>query len=287
MPGEQHERLVELFKARPELALTALREWLGIEVPHWTEVETVDSDANQAQPLERRADLAHVLSDGGRPVLAVVVEVQRHIDDAKRWSWPYYAAAMSSRHECPAVLLVVTPSPKVADWADQPLDTGPCSLFWPVVLGPSRIPQVTDASAEPELLMLSATAHAELEPSIVTALLRRLDGVDQPLRDAYARITLALVAPTIREEVERMLKARDYPVDSWAQKYVAIGEARGEARGEAKGEANFLLHLLARRFGEVSDEIERRVRSADSATVRRWGDLVVDGHSLEGVFADD
>jgi hypothetical protein len=80
MPGRPHEALVELFAASPELALTALRDWLGIEVPHWTEVETVDSNANRAQPLERRADLAHVLSDGGTPVLAVVIGVQRQVD---------------------------------------------------------------------------------------------------------------------------------------------------------------------------------------------------------------
>jgi hypothetical protein len=80
MPGEQHEGLVELFAASPELALTALRDWLGIDLPTWTSVETVDSDANQAQPLERRADLAHVLSDGAKPVLAVVIEVQRQVD---------------------------------------------------------------------------------------------------------------------------------------------------------------------------------------------------------------
>ena len=255
MPGEQHEGLVELFAASPELALTALRDWLRIDLPPWTSVETVDSDANQAQPLERRADLAHVLSDGGRPVLAVVVEVQRSIDPAKRWSWPHYSATMSARYHCPAVLLVVTPSPAVARWAAGPFRTGPRNRFRPVVLGPSKIRRVRDPTVEPELLLLSAAAHGEREPSIVKALLRRLDGVDQPLRNAYGRLTLALVGPAIREEVERMLRAEDFPVDSWAKEYVEIGEARGEARGELRGAANVVLRLLARRFGAVPDDV--------------------------------
>jgi len=275
MPGRQHEALVELFAASPELALTALRDWLRIDLPPWTAVETVDSSANQAQPLERRPDRAHLRSDGRRPVLAVVVEVQRHIDHDKRWSWPHYATTMSARYRCPAVLLVVTPSRAVAEWAAWPLRTGPRNRFRPVVLGPSKIPRVRDPAAEPELPLLSAAAHGEQKPAIVKALLRRLDGVDQPRRNAYARLTLALVGPAIRKEVERMLKAEDFPVDSWAKEYVA------------RGEANIVLRLLARRFGRVPDDIERRVRSADADTVQRWGDRVVDAPTLDDVFAED
>jgi len=84
-----------------------------------------------------------------------------------------------------------------------------------------------------------------------------------------------------------MLKAEDFPVDSWAKEYVEIGEARGEARGELRGAANVVLRLLARRFGQVPDDIERRVRSADADTVQRWGDRVVDAPTLDDVFAED
>jgi hypothetical protein len=121
VPGEQHEGLVELFKARPELALTALGDWLRVELPSWTQIETVDSAANHGEPLERRPDLVHVLLRGTEPVLAVVVEVQRGVDPGKRWSWPYYATLMSARHRCPAALLVVTPSRQVARWVQRPI----------------------------------------------------------------------------------------------------------------------------------------------------------------------
>jgi hypothetical protein len=155
------------------------------------------------------------------------------------------------------------------------------------VLGPSKIPHAPDPAAEPELLLLSAAAHGEQRPAIVKTLLRRLDGVDQPLRNAYARLTLGLVGPAIRKEVERMLREHNYPVDSWGEEHEKIGEARGEARGELRGAANVVLRQLARRFGAVSDDVERRVRSADADTVQRWGDRVIDAQTLDDVFAED
>ena len=285
MPSEQHEGLVELFKARPELALTALRDWLRIPVPHWTEVETVDSDANQAQPLERRADLAHVLSDGGEPVLAVVVEVQRQVDDDKRPSTSSGRAGPSFDRLVRTDPLPVRPelvegSPRACRRAraTRGLRQAQAERSHPVF-----IPHAPGPAAEPELLLLSTAAHGEQRPAIVKTLLRRLDGVDQPRRNAYARLTLGLVGPAIREEVERMLRAEDFPVDSWAKEYVEIGEARGELRGAA----NVVLRLLARRFGAVPDDIERRVRSADADMVQRWGDRVVDAETLDDVFAED
>ena len=63
-----------------------------------------------------------------------------------------------------------------------------------------------------------------------------------------------------------MLKAEDYPIDGWAEKYVAIGEARGEAREGVR----ILEELLTERFGAVSDEVAARIRAADSETRHRW-----------------
>jgi len=80
-----------------------------------------------------------------------------------------------------------------------------------------------------------------------------------------------------------MLREHNYPVDSWGEEHEKIGEARGELRGAA----NVVLRLLARRFGAVPDDVERRVRSADADTVQRWGDRVIDAQSLDDVFAED
>jgi hypothetical protein len=283
MPSEQHEGLVELFAASPELALTALRDWLRIDLPHWTEVETVDTNANRAQPLERRADLAHVLSDGGKPVLAVVVEVQRQVDDTKRWSWPYYAATMSARYCCQSVLLVVTPSRRVARWAADPLDTGPRNVFWPVVLGPSEIPHIADPSADPEVLILSATAHARSDPAILKPVLDGLDRLDLSRRHDYGEALLRLAAPAVRKELIRMLKERDYPVDDWAKRQQKIGEERGERRGEAR----ILTAQIATLFGGVPPHVERRLREAEPVDLERWATRLVKAQSLDDVFTED
>jgi hypothetical protein len=48
-------------------------------------------------------------------VLGIVIEVQLQRDDRKRFTWPVYVAGLRARLECPACLLVVTPSDAVGE----------------------------------------------------------------------------------------------------------------------------------------------------------------------------
>ncbi len=65
------------------------------------------------------------------------------------------------------------------------------------------------------------------------------------------------------------------------------GEEAGEQKGEKKGEAKLLVRLLTRRFGELSAVVYAKIAAADSDTLEKWGDLVLDARSLEDVFGHD
>jgi hypothetical protein len=61
--------------------------------------------------------------------------------------------------------------------------------------------------------------------------------------------------------------------------------AFGKDQGRLEGEAKTLLKQLALRFGPVSEDVEKRVRSAPEAELERWLERVLTAASLEGVFA--
>jgi hypothetical protein len=99
----------------------------------------------------------------GKPVLAIVVEVQLSRDEDKRASWPLYLTSLRSRVKCPTVLLVVAPDAAVARWCAKPIELGhPGFRLQPLVAGPEAIPVVVEpeeAERDPELAVLSALAH--------------------------------------------------------------------------------------------------------------------------------
>ncbi|MBF0627032.1 MAG: DUF4351 domain-containing protein [Magnetococcales bacterium] len=57
--------------------------------------------------------------------------------------------------------------------------------------------------------------------------------------------------------------------------------------GREEGEAKIILRQLTRRFGPLPAIIQEKIAQADSTSLERWGDRLLDAGSLEEVFADD
>ena len=53
----------------------------------------------------------------------------------------------------------------------------------------------------------------------------------------------------------------------------------------AKGQARTLLRQLRRRFGQLTPDVEARVRDADSARLDDWSERILDAHTLDDVFS--
>lgn len=245
MPSFEHEVFVELFRNSPRLAVELLRHCGGITVKH-EDVEQGSIDLSQISPTEYRADYVVILRDDTRrPVLGVVVEIQRDDDTDKRWSWPVYVTGLRASLRCAAMLLVVAPKPNIAAWARRPIEIGhPGFQLTPIVVESSNIPDIRDADAAsdiPELAVLSALAHPTLETARIA--IKAVSRLSEDLRRLYTDIILAAVPEPVRRQLEATMKdrpksefARTYQYKSeFARMYYGQGLEEGRQQGKEEG----------------------------------------------------
>jgi hypothetical protein len=265
-----HESLVLLFRNRPELAPELVRDVLGLELPAYSEARVDSADLSDVVPAEYRAVLVVLLVDG-KPVFAIVVEVQLSPDDRKRFTWPVYAAGLRARLECDCIVLVVTPSAPVARWAAQPIRLGARSVFEPVVIGPAGVPVVTDPDAPPELALLSVVAHGhgDLHQAVEIAIAaehaaRKLQDADR--RAVYYDLIVAALSEAAQEAFVMLPQGYE-----WQSDLARNSAARGRAEGEARGRAEGVLEVLEARGIAVSDvERQRVLGCTDLDRLRCW-----------------
>lgn len=115
-------------------------------------------------------------------------------------------------------------------------------------------------------------AHAEprlLWPETVAYVGRTWDAID--------RATLnSAVATVIAEDEDQHMSA--------ATEWFEDGVQKGRVVGLNEGKADALLRLLARRFGAIPAEVERRVKAATTPHLDAWLDSVLEAPSLEKLF---
>ncbi|MHB1847201.1 MAG: hypothetical protein ACYCWW_20450 [Deltaproteobacteria bacterium] len=280
MPSSKHEVLVSLFRARRSLAVELARGPLGAGLPRFRKIEIASGDLDQSSAPQHRADLVVSLLQGGKPVLALIVEVQLSRRSAKRWSWPVYVAGVRERLRCPVVLLVVTPDRGVANWARRELVLGPLGdRVQPLVFGPAEIPAVADlreAARRPELALLSLVAHAgDAQRAAGRAGFVAAEATPSERKKKlyydFVRLVLGRAAGPILED---LMQDQKY-LSAFARKYVAEGEAKGKAKGKAEGETKGLcrglLSLLAARKIKLTSVQRARVRACrEPKELERW-----------------
>ena len=265
MPSLSHEALLLLFRNRPGLAPELLREALGVELPAYTEIRVESSDLTEVVPAEYRADLVVLLVDG-KPVFAIVVEVQLARDDRKLFTWPMYGAGLRARFECEVIVLVVTPSMDVARWAAEPITLGPGSAFCPFVLGPDAVPVVTDrarAEAEPELAVLSVMAHGRSDVAqAVQIALAAVAGAelvsDRDLSVLYFDLIDAALSEAARKAFQMLPQGYEFQSET-LRKNIATTKT-----------ADILDVLDARGLTVDPEQRERILGCADLDMLKRW-----------------
>lgn len=284
MPSFKHEALVQLFRNRPELAAELLVAVLGLELPVYDAIRIQDANLSQVEPTEYRTDHV-VLLEKDEPVMGIIVEVQQGIDPVKRFTWPAYQATLRSRFRCPCCLLVVTTEPKVAKWAQEPIELGqPGSPFSPVVLGPASIPRITDpaqAEAVPELAVLSVRAHGRGEGGmeVAVAALRAASGLEEERAVLYSDLVLLAVSDAVRIALEEDMRMRGYvPQSEILRKPYLQGREEGRVRGIAEA----LLRMLAARGLEVAEAHRERILTCqDPEQLDRWIDRAARAESVD------
>lgn len=273
MPSLSHEALLLLFRNRPELAPELLREALGVELPAYTEVRVESADLTDVVPAEYRADLVVLLVDG-KPVFAIVVEVQLARDERKRFTWPVYLTGLRARFECEATVLVVTPTMDVARWAAEPIELGPGGTLRPLVLGPDAVPVVVDksrAKAEPELALLSVMAHGKGEVDrAVQIALAAVAGVelisDESLFVLYSDLIDAALSEAARKAFQMLPQGYQFQSET-----IRKSIEQGRVEGRAAEKAAAVLDVLDARGLAVTDaQRERILGTKDLETLTLW-----------------
>jgi hypothetical protein len=289
MPSHLHEVLIELFRSRPSLVVEVLADPLRLDVPAHARARLASGELTDVTPTEYRADAVVMLTDtGGRPVLAVVVEVQLSRDRGKRKSWPVYVSTLYARLDCPTILLVVCPDPAVAAWCATPVDAGHQLLVqYPLVLGPQVIPVITDpdqACQHPEQAVLSALAHGGRrgQDGVLRALLAGLTKVDQDHAVLYADLVLAQLPEAARRYLEELMAMRTYEYQSdFARRYFSQGRTEGRTEGEVRA----LLAILSARDIQVPDDAHARITATtDLDQLDTWIRRAVTATTIHDLF---
>ncbi|MGY0503408.1 hypothetical protein ACWZHB_33405 [Nocardia sp. FBN12] len=255
MPSYLHEGLLDLFRTEVSLAPTLLVEEFDVPLQAAAQMRAEPCDFTDMGPKEYRGDLAlSTHDDRDQPILGVCVEVQLSKKDDRRWKWPVYVATLRSRLGCPAVLLVVTPSRQVAEWAAKPIELGPCgSVIHPLVLGPDRFPLVTDpdeARRCPERATLSAIAHGAGPhmDDVLPAFLAGLMKIDDERVKMYLDLVDDALTLAASRRLEELMKSTPEYRGRIATKYVAKGREEGRAEQAARA----VLTVLTARGLELS-----------------------------------
>lgn len=263
-----------MFRERPALAADLLAGPLGVAIPEFHRAHLSAGELTDIAPTEFRADAVVTLNVDDVPVFAVVVEVQLRVDPRKRQTWPAYVATLHARLGCPAMLLVVCPDPAVATWCEQPIVVSePGLVLTPVVLGPRRVPLVTDAEVarrHPQLTVLSALAHGgQADPTpVFGALLAALDVMDHDHADLYTDLIFTALPAAARVWLEEFMTTAAYRHESEFARRIG---SRFKAEGKAEGEAGALLAILEARRIEVPDDVRAELMACtDTAQLEAW-----------------
>lgn len=296
MASMKHDGLVSLFRNHPALAPELLKGPLGMELPPWSEIRVESPEFTQVVPTEYRADLV-VLLRQGRPVLAIVVEVQLSRSARKRKSWPVYLTTLRARMNCPAVLLVVAPDPAVAHWCAHPISLGhPGFVLQPLVAGPRSIPVLLgkrEAGDSPELAVLSAMAHGqkpELAPGLFEAVASSSRGLAREQATFYLDLAFSSLGEAVRRALESIMKSGEYEYQSeFFRKFVAQGMEKGLEKGlkqgHLEGERQALIKVLEARGFTVEGTAQRRILACmERAQLERWLGQAVTVKSVQELF---
>jgi hypothetical protein len=194
-------------------------------------------------------------------------------------------ANLRARLRCPVCLLVVTVSDATARWAAKPITMGGTNIFEPFVLGPSSVPEITDADQareNPELAVLSAMAHGRRADSqkaaqIAVAAQIASAGLEEGRSKLYFDLIMNALSKAARQVLGTMdLATYEYQSD-FARKYVAQGEARGVIRGRG----TLIVRLLTAKFGALSEETRNQILSLSSAELEVVGERLLGACTLE------
>jgi hypothetical protein len=316
-PTPQHEALHRIFTHDTDLFARTMHQVFGTDVPVPRHVSLLNTDYSVVPGLHKRvpqvhdrhgdsALLAELLVEGRDDQYVILVESQTDPDPDAEYRWPFYAAYLHDKYQCPVVLLVVTSKKKTARWARKPIKIGlpdlTCLIVHPAVLGPDNVAAITDpdiAEGDPGFAVFSAITHSRSHQIdvILETLAGALSTVDEETGSLLAEFTEAGLGDTKGRSIWRKLMATStYPFASELRsqgreegraKGREEGRAEGRAEGVAEARAQDIERLLDKRGITMTPADRDRISSCrDAMTLDTWLDRVLTIADISELFAD-
>ncbi|GAB3654759.1 hypothetical protein GCM10028833_28800 [Glycomyces tarimensis] len=285
---------LRLLQDNPKFGAELYCDVLGQRLPPYTEIHPGSEAITRLdRPAKEDCDGVEVFYEGGKPVFALVFEMQRKPDDDKYYVWPDYLISIRTRLRCPVALVVICPNERTAKWAQAPIETGHLAFtLAPFVIDPGNIPIITDPEeirGVEQMGMLSGMAHGDGDQAevVIRALYAALSQLPEDQHVKYTRIARAAFSRKAFERLEALTMADTSARGAFIYDAIeARGEARGEAKGEAKGIAEMLLLILEQRGIALDDADRERITSCtDLEQLQYWATRAFQVDSVERLFA--
>lgn len=224
---------------------------------------------------ELRADNVTLFRDRqGAARLAVIVEVQQHIDPDKRRTWPSYVTTTRARHNCPTLLLVLAMDPKVASWARASIAIGhPGFCLKPIVISKKEILSLCSpelARRIPQLAVLRGIAQGTAKGA--ASAIAAVQKLPDHYRQFYVDLILSRLPVAEQQSLEDQMRATRCVENGYV--YRSNLALRNFARGMRVAVQTTAMKLARLKLGKLS--------SAERTCIRR----VVDEHQLSALVLE-
>ncbi|PRQ01069.1 hypothetical protein ENSA5_27510 [Enhygromyxa salina] len=297
MPGKLHQGTLELFRDDPWLAFDLLgleRPVTGTPIDRRAEVER-DAPGRPGQVESNYPDLVLVYEDPRRPGvgIAICVEAQGDLDHGKRWTLPYYQAAVAKDHQLQTWVVVVSYSARLSA-ALAAWKVGPPPMVDVLVLDVNTVPRVVDldqARRRPTAAVLAAALHGcqgDVEAARVG--IRATLELPKDKRDSYTATILAALPEAHKEIVMGELSVEEQE-EIWAIERRSgtflLGRQEGRQEGRRTTLVELILAVLEVRNVPLAPDDEVRIRGCeDLATLERWARLAREVERASALFTD-
>jgi hypothetical protein len=291
MPSGEHESPIVLIQSDPTLAAWLLAHLFKVTVPDFDHARQQPTEVRVLVPRTYHADGVLLYCDADdRPVMGVVVEVQRGWDPDKRWTWKLYVCQVEAESQVETLLLIYCLDPAVARRYRELFERDGSSVpLRPYLFTPADVPLVIDAELAreaPALAVLSALCHGA-DPQVdgvFPALAEALRALGPGKAILYYDIVLAGLPAAARTRWEAFMTATTG--SEYRSELFREIDAHGRAEGKAQGEAQAVLTVLDARGVPVSDAIREEVLACtDLDQLDTWLRRAVTAATAEQVTA--
>jgi predicted transposase YdaD len=150
-----------------------------------------------------------------------------------------------------------------------------------VAQAPAGVRLVLQALQHTRLLADLAQLFRNLAPTLRQ--LRREPGAEGVVRLVFRYI--GKVRGLDDREIIDVIATEVGPEEAQQMQTLAeMWEHQGLEKGRREGERALLLRQLRRRFGELPAAVLARIEEADEAALERWGEALLDAHTLDELF---